>query len=94
MSKHKYDIKNMPVKPVKCATCPFRDENKHTGVAEQVTRRILSKASQVCHSTGWPEGTHLCRGARDIQLRVFHGMGFIKEPTDKAWDEKRKELGV
>lgn len=87
------DISNMPVMGAKCKTCPFAEDGC-TDVAARVTRRVLSDASQVCHSTGWPEGTHLCRGARDIQLAAFHRLKFIAAPTDEAWDNKRKELGV
>lgn len=84
---------NLPTMPTKCKTCPFRDENKCTGVAESVTKRVLSSGSQICHSTGWPKGTHLCRGARDVQLDVMHKLGVIESPTDAAWEAKRKELG-
>jgi hypothetical protein len=33
------------------------------------------------------ESTFVCRGARDIQLQVFHNLGAIKAPTDEAWAE-------
>lgn len=79
--------------PEKCKTCPFRDENRDTGIAAAVTERVLSDGSQVCHSTGWPKGTKLCRGARDVQLQVMYRLGVISAPTDAAWDTKRKELG-
>jgi 5-methylcytosine-specific restriction endonuclease McrA len=38
--------------------------------------------------------THLCRGARDLQLRFMTAVGILKEPTDKAFNDKSKELGV
>lgn len=56
----------------------------------------MREASQICHHPrlhGHTE-THLCRGARDHQLVVFHRMGVIDAPTDEAWAAKRKELGV
>jgi hypothetical protein len=77
----------------KCATCPFND-NGDLQVRASVERRILADASQMCHSTGWPKGTHLCRGARDFQLQIFYRMGFLPEPNDEAWAAKRKELGI
>lgn len=86
----RYNINKKPVMPERCKTCPFRNDPELAG---KVIERVLTDASQMCHSTGWPEGTHLCRGARDIQLRVFHAMGVIESPTDEAWDKKRKELG-
>lgn len=89
----RYDISKTPVMPTKCATCPFSAHGCRE-TAKSVVQRVLSKGSQMCHSSGWPEGKRLCRGARDIQLRVFASMGFIDAPTDEAWDAKRKELGV
>ena len=76
-----------------CKTCPFGPKGDH-GVRANVERRVLTKGSQICHSTGWPQGTHLCRGARDLQLTVFYRLGFLSTPTDEAWAAKRAELGV
>ena len=36
----------------------------------------------------------LCRGARDIALKLFKGMGFIDAATDEAWNKKCDELGI
>ena len=90
------DISQMAVNKVKCPTCPFGD-NGCRQVRASVEKRIVSEASQTCHHTGSIHGkpdTRLCRGARDFQLELFHRMGFLDEPTDEAWDAKRKELGV
>lgn len=89
----RYDISKTPVMPTKCKTCPFADGGC-ADVAASVTERVLSEGSQMCHSSGYPEGKRLCRGARDIQLRVFASIGFIDAPTDEAWDAKRRECGV
>lgn len=87
----------------KCATCPFRDEG-WTEVRELLEQLALTQATPICHSTGSTalvghrkrasNRQLLCRGARDLQLMVFHRIGFIAAPTDEAWEEKRKELGV
>lgn len=88
------NVRNMPVMKESCATCPFRD----TGWQElrtKIIKRILTEASQTCHSTGSVKGkrdTHLCRGARDAQLQFFFRLGVISEPTDKAWSEKATQL--
>jgi hypothetical protein len=42
--------------------------------------------------TGKPE--KLCRGARDVQMRLFVAIGFLAEPTDDAWNRKCAELGI
>jgi len=88
---------DMPIKSVMCSTCPF-GPNGCKDVMASVQQRVLSNASQTCHSTGVAIGkrrdTHLCRGARDFQLQVLHGIGFLSEPTDEAWAAKCKELGI
>ena len=90
----------MEVMKVQCPTCPFREQADgrvlDPDLKARVERQVLSEASQICHHPslkGKPE-THLCRGARDLQLRLFHSIGFIEAPTDEAWNKKRKELGV
>jgi hypothetical protein len=78
-----------------CPTCPFRN-GTYPDLAERVTARCLTEASQICHHPvlhGKKE-THLCRGARDIQLRFFYVIGFLPEPTDEAWKNKCNELGI
>jgi hypothetical protein len=54
----------------------------------------MTEGSQVCHSTGWPKGTRLCRGARDFQTQALYRMGFLSAPTDEAWMAKMIELGL
>ena len=87
-----------------CATCPFRDDvsDKFKEVRGVVAFSAMTEASRICHNTGSNNAFHrrtgkppmLCRGARDIQLKMFTAIGFISEPTDEAWASKRKELGV
>lgn len=82
--------------PVRCKSCPF-NKGGCQEVRETVMARIMTMASQTCHSTGAAHGrpdTHLCRGARDVQLKVFCGLGVIKEPTDAAWAEACVQIGI
>jgi len=76
--------------PSQCPTCPFRTDAKgkplNASLMAAVQLRCLS-ANQICHHprlTGKPE-THLCRGARDWCITIFHRMGVLDEPTDAAW---------
>lgn len=88
------NVTDFPVMKEKCATCPFRAGGWES-LREIVTERVLTDASQTCHSTGvihGKEDTHLCRGARDLQLQMFYAMGFLPEPTDAAWAAKVAEL--
>ncbi len=79
-------IRNWPVMAEKCASCPFRQDGDHE-LAERVLERTILQASQICHHpvVKGKKETHLCRGARDVQLQILHGMGWIDEPTDDAF---------
>lgn len=89
-------IQGMPVMPARCKTCPF-NKSGCLEVRETVMARIMTMASQTCHTTGVAHGrpdTHLCRGARDVQLQVFFRLGAISEPTDEAWAATCSQLGI
>ena len=79
-----------------CATCPF-GENGDLRIAQGVLDRVTKFThSQLCHHPALhdkPE-THLCRGARDIQLRILAAMGLIADATDEAFEARSRELGV
>lgn len=86
-------IKNWPVMPEKCASCPFR-EGGDLELRNKVLGRTILQASQICHQPrihGKKE-THLCRGARDEQLTILYRLGFIPEPTDKAFADVSREV--
>ena len=94
------NTRDWPVRAKCCLTCPFRIDPE-TGreqdpqLAARVTTRLF-EASQICHAP-WHKGEkefELCRGARDVQLTIFHRLGFISAPTDQAWSEKREALGI
>ena len=85
-----------------CATCPFRDGSPYENLRETLTASALSEASRICHSTGSNNAInrktgkppHLCRGARDVQLKVMFALEVIDTPTDEAWNAKRVEVGM
>jgi hypothetical protein len=92
MSKRKL----MPVRERMCKTCPFHEAG-WIDLREFLQMRALQEASPICHSTGKAltkcEGpARVCRGARDFQLMIFHRIGLLSEPTDKAWEAKWLEL--
>jgi hypothetical protein len=84
---------DMPIMPSKCPTCPFRDEG-FVCLREETQLMVLTEASRICHHHELHKlkGKYLCRGARDFQLRFFHAIGFLSEPTDEAWAAKYAEL--
>jgi hypothetical protein len=89
-----HDVNGWPVMPAQCKTCPFNEDGDRY-IREGVLSRIVPmKGSQICHHPtleGKPE-THLCRGARDIQLRILTALGHLSEPTDAAFAAKSAEL--
>lgn len=86
------------VRKTKCKSCPFRAGSPYEYLAPMLTADALSESSRICHSTGvnainttnLPE--EICRGSRDIQLRMFYAMGYIEVCSDEAWERKWKEV--
>lgn len=78
----------------KCSSCPFGG-NGDPELRESVISRNLLNQSQICHHptlSGKAE-THLCRGARDVQLVWLYRLGFIEQPTDRAFSEAAVKRG-
>jgi hypothetical protein len=81
-----------------CVSCPFKPDaiagrEQNPELAAEVQTRLLG-ASQNCHHPrlfGKRE-FELCRGARNWQLMIFYRLGFITEPTDAAWEAKRRAI--
>jgi len=93
--------KIVPVMKKQCATCPFREGSEYESLMLPLALSAMIEGSRICHSTGSNaihENTgkpdRLCRGARDVQISLFYGMGFIDAPTDEAWARKVKEMGL
>jgi hypothetical protein len=90
----------IPVRETQCATCPWREGSPYAHLREDLERSALSEASRICHSTGSNNAINartglperICRGSRDVQLRVLHGIGFLEAPTDAAWEKKWSEI--
>jgi len=90
----------LPVNREKCATCPWREGSPYAHLRESLEQSALSEGSRICHSTGSNNAINrrtgkppmICRGARDVQLRVLAGIGFLADATDEAWENKWKEI--
>lgn len=93
--------KRLPVCKTMCSTCPFKEGSKYSELKPMLLMSALSEASRICHSTGsnaikkrTGKKEKLCRGARDIQIAYMHAQGFLSAPTDKAWEDKCKEMNL
>lgn len=95
-------MKKMKVCKTMCKTCPFRPGSKYAFLVEELTISTIAGNGRICHSTGSNNAINrrtgkpprMCRGARDVALRMFAATGFLEEPTDKAWDKKCKAMGI
>lgn len=83
----------IPVCKTMCATCPFREGSKHAALAPMLTEASFHTA-RICHSTGnnalmgrTGKPSRICRGSRDIQLKLFQALGVLTAATDEAWQE-------
>lgn len=92
---------SMEVNEAMCPTCPFRDGSQYAYLVDALVESALKDCSRICHSTGTndisgrTEKTEtICRGARNVQLKVLHGNGFLPAPTDEAWLEKCREMNI
>jgi hypothetical protein len=90
----------LPVCKSMCATCPFRKGSKYAFLKDELEHSARTEATRICHSTGSNNAINrrtgkppaACRGARNVQLKMFFNMGFIEAPTDRAWKKKWDEL--
>ena len=90
----------MKVNKKMCATCPWRRNSPYAYLRGQLAISALSHASRICHNTGTnainttTKAEKICRGARNEQLQVLHGIGLLDAPTDKAWVRKCRRMGI
>jgi len=85
------------VRQTNTKSCPFGKYGEAIGselgweafaqLQSNLTISAISEGNRYCHADELlgKVSTHVCRGARDIQLHYFHLMGVIPAPTDEAW---------
>jgi hypothetical protein len=49
----------------------------------------MLRSQHLCHTA---DNKKLCRGARDIMLRVMVALGILSEATDQEFDRVRKRV--
>ena len=80
------DASNMQAQPEPCRTCPFAGREPITlspARQAEITQSVCSfQGSHLCHSTN---NQTVCRGGRDLQIRLAFLRGLIGEPTDDAF---------
>lgn len=90
----KKDLSKMPVLPKPCKTCLFEGSEpidlEPEDYAKYVTKIVNLESQHLCHSAN---SKRLCRGGRNIMLRVMCSYGLIASPTDAAFETARIEAG-
>ena len=80
------DAKSMSAQINPCKTCPFAGSqpiNLSTQRVEQLyTDALTFKGSHLCHSA---DNALLCRGGKDLQIKMSFIFGYIESCTDKAF---------
>jgi hypothetical protein len=84
------------VRRSKCETCVFRPVEDGgidlaSGRHDEIRTYLIHGNNQMCHHD---DNTTICRGGRNFQLAIWHGMGILKEPTDESLREAMLEQGV
>ncbi|MCT7977583.1 hypothetical protein [Laspinema olomoucense] len=90
MIQQKYfkDLRQMPVQSAPCRTCPFAGKEPIPLEPERYAQYLMPLVNGIsqhlCHSA---DDKKVCRGGRDIQLRLLYCKGAISEPTDEAFNK-------
>ena len=84
--RRRINAKAMPVARKRCKTCLFGGREPvelHPEALAEYRRNIVMLQSQhLCHSA---DNKQICRGGRDLLLRVLFARKFIDAPTDEAF---------
>ena len=81
------DMRDYPVQPKPCLTCPFEGKEPLQLSANSMARyvkNLMGEGQHICHSSN---ATRMCKGGRNIQLRYLYMNGLLSEPTDEAFDK-------
>lgn len=93
MSSHRgYDPNRVRAK--KCETCPFSSGSPVEHLKGYLADFALNTGNRYCHhqQLSGKAPDVICRGARDVQIAVFHRLGVLEAPTDEAWAKALGEL--
>ena len=76
-----------PIQKTPCKTCPFAGSNpialEPESLANYYRDVIELQGSHMCHSV---KQKTICRGGRDLTLKVLAAMRLLAEPTDLEFE--------
>lgn len=92
MKRINKDLTNFPLQPKPCKTCPFAGEYpiglRPKRYAELYQNIVNFEGQQFCHSV---DNKSICRGGRDLQIKIAYAHGWIGEMTNEAFEKAIKE---
>ena len=72
-----------PIQKTPCKTCPFAGSDpialEPESLANYYKNIVQLQGSHICHSV---KTKTICRGGRDLTLKVLAAKGLLAEPTD------------
>jgi len=76
-----------PIQKVPCKSCPFAASDPIALEPESLHNYyqniVQLQGSHICHSA---RNTTICRGGRNLTLKVLTAKGLLAEPTDKEFE--------
>lgn len=77
----------------KCGSCMFGPKpiDLLPGRLQEILDMLASGGNQICHGTN---NATICRGGRDLQLKMFFAKGIIEAPTDEALAKAMQAYGI
>lgn len=76
-----------------CASCPFLHEGMLSpATMAEIQNYLISGTNHLCHNDRTNDT--VCQGGRKFQLKVWHRMGIICEPTNEALANAMRDTGV
>jgi hypothetical protein len=87
------DLSKFTVQPHPCHSCPFEGKDPVKLDPDRYTYfvgKLAGEGQHLCHSV---KNKMICRGGRNLQLRILCSMGLLYEPTDECFDEAIEKYG-
>jgi len=82
-----------PIQKEPCRTCPFAGSDpialEPDSLADYYKNIVELQGSHICHSA---KNKTICRGGRDITLKVLTAMRLLAEPTDAEFERVSLKL--
>lgn len=86
------DLRTYPVQATPCKTCPFEGKQPVKLTPDRYhyfIENLAGNGQHLCHSKN---NKAICRGGRNIQLRILCAMGLLDKATDEAFEQAMNQV--